>query len=241
MNILTQPGLVLISGMPSAGKTTAGNGIAKNIANAFVLHRDRILYEILQVSQVETPRLLSFEEYVAEDGVFLPGNYSLRKTHFGDFIQIQHDHPDGTCDFHRRHARDQSFLVMLGTALDNLTLGKLVVVEGFLGYHYRSGAMRNIFEAPEFHGFPKYLIHLEVSREECAKRIRDRALRGDYLAEPWVRGERLEGEKFTRWLEDKHIPYPELGELPHLMLDTTFMLVEEVTQKCVNWILQSRC
>lgn len=234
MNNILSPRLVVISGIPAAGKTTIAEALSRQIQNAIYLSRDHVAYGgLLYVNHVaETPLLPTFEEYVAKDNVF-PNDAEIVQTPFGPMTLI---HDSARSDFYKRHAREQSYLIMGRLARVNLIVGKVPIIEGFLARSIQSGALKAFMNQSGFSSFPKYLIHIVADSSVCLSRQKERAIR-DREAATRAKTGYLEDKKFTELMTKEHPRFPKgIEDLPHLILDTSSISPEECVKQCVKYI-----
>ncbi|MBI2035451.1 MAG: hypothetical protein HYT12_02070 [Candidatus Liptonbacteria bacterium] len=227
MKIL-EPRIVFSSGMIAAGKSTTCRGLVREIANAFYLDRDDMIFPLLHVAPTVSKELPPFEEYVKNDNVF-PDNARMVDTPFGEMIQI---YPAN--HYHRRHSRDQVYLIQARLASRGLDLGKVPVLDCFLMRQIDDGSLGRFIEQPLFRGYLKYLIHFVVSPEACFERIKAR--KGDKEAEERSRG-MFEIESFKKTLSEKHERIPRgLKDLKYLLMDTTDKSTEKCVSECLSYI-----
>ena len=166
--MILPPRIVFSSGMIAAGKSTTCKNIVQEIANAFLLDRDEMIFPLLHVVPTISEELPPFEEYVKNDRVF-PDHARMVETPFGEKIQI-----DPVNHYHRRHSRDQVYLIQARLAALGLSLGKVPVLDCFLMRQIEDGSLKRFIEQPVFKGYPKYHIHFVVDKEICFDRIQKR-------------------------------------------------------------------
>lgn len=234
MNLVLEPRLVVISGIPAAGKTAIAEGLARRISNAAYFSRDHIAYGgLLYVNHLaEAPTLPSFEEYVAKDKVF-PNDAELIETPFGEMTLI---HDSARSDFYKRHAREQGHLIQGRLAAENLRAGKVAVLDGFLPRVIESGALKRFMDQPMFSNYPKYLIFVVASDEVCLARQRTRA-REDREAAMRAKTGYTEARNFSELMAKEHSKMPAgLSDFPHLLLDTSTLTPEESAERCLKYI-----
>ena len=131
MQHLLSPRLVVISGTPAGGKSTLAEALARNIPNAVSFSRDHVMYGgLLYVNHLteRAPALPPFETYVVNDMVF-PNDAEQVDTPFGPMTLV---HDSARSDFYKRHAREQSYLIMGRLAEAALRARKVAIIEGFL-------------------------------------------------------------------------------------------------------------
>jgi len=234
--ITLPPRLIVVSGMSAAGKSTLTKGLAERITNGIALNRDSIMYGgLLCVDENTsfTPNLPSFREYVARDNVF-PENVDTIETPFGPMTRVRHDPPS---NFHGRHVRDQSYLVAIRLAEENIQLGKVPILDGYQMRHIDGGSLQRVMNLPAFASYPKYLIHVVVDMKECYQRLVIE--RGKNDPEALIRGQSYqEKKKFLEFIGEKQKPIPDgLKNFDHLVIDTTPpVTIEECLKKCLKYI-----
>ena len=234
MNLVLKPRLVVISGIPASGKTVIAEGLARRISNALYLSRDHVAYGgLLYVNHsVKTPALLPFEEYVKKDKVF-PNDAEVVETPFGEMTLI---HDSARSDFYKRHAREQGHLIQGRLAVENMKAGKVAIIEGFLPRVIESGALKRFMSQAMFSGYPKYLIHVVASDEVCLERQKSRS---EVDEEAAVRAKTgyTDAGNFSQLMANEHPRAPrDLEDLPHLLLDTSSLQVEDAVQQCLDYI-----
>lgn len=231
MNIVLSPRLVLVEGRGGAGRTTLSRELARRIVNAFVLTRDQVLYGgQLFLRHADTPNLPPIEEYIGR--AVLPENRKVIETPFGTMTRVDHTPPN---DFHERHTKKQSYLILGRLAHDGLLTGKVPIIDGFLPQHIADGSLKKFLDQPEYAGFPKYLVHVVVDEKECFSRWQKRA---EADPEAAIRGKFwAQNRKAFHELMEKHAIRPTgLEELPHLFLDTTGRTIEDGVYECLAYI-----
>ncbi|MDO8602198.1 MAG: hypothetical protein Q7R62_03730 [bacterium] len=227
------PRLVIVSGMGVAGKSSIAQGLVRRIANAVFLGRDRILYGgLMFVNENESaPELPAFADYVSRDNVF-PANCEIVETPFGQMTSVFHD---ASPAFYRRHGKEQSYLVAGRVAEDNLALGKVPVVEGFLTRHWKAGTLQAFVRQAIFAPYPVRIIHVEIDLEEAYKRMLVRAKTDSEAA---IRARPLlDKDAFMAHFRKVFQLAPtELGSLPHLLLNSTVKSVEQCVQEAFDYV-----
>ncbi len=233
MNTILPPRLVVLTGIPGAGRSTICRELAKKITNAFHMSRDMILYDgLLLVSHTPVKNLISFEEYVAHDKVF-PNDAEVIETAFGPMTRVHHV---AGSDFYVRHGQEQSILIQERIALEGLSVGKVPILDGFQARHISSGKMKKFLSQEKFASYPKKLIQVVVDENECFKRHTDRAQTSRELALRAKYGY-LDRENFHAIMEKNHPQVPEgLKEIPHHFLDTTGRTIEDCVNECLEYI-----
>lgn len=233
MSLVLSPRLVVVTGIPGAGRSSICRELARRITNAFHMSRDMINYDgLMLVSHNSAPRLPSFEEYVSRDRVF-PDAAEVIDTAFGKMTRVHHV---AGSDFYLRHGQEQSLLVQERLAAEGLRVGKVPILDGFQARHISSGKMKKFLEQPKFAEFPKYLIQVVVDEKECFQRHHARAKTDPELAKRAKFGY-LDWESFHAIMEKNHPFHPEgLKELPHLFLDTTGRTLEDCVEECLKYV-----
>lgn len=235
MENMLSPRLVVVSGMPAAGKTTIAEELASRIPNAVHFSRDHITYGgLLYVNHLvtQTPSLPPFEEYVSRDRVF-PNDAETVETPFGPMTLI---HDSTRSDFYKRHAREQSYLIMGRLAEASLKVGKVAIIEGFLGRSIESGALKAFMDQKGFNTFPKYLIHVVADYKICLARQKDRAKKDKEAAIRAKTGYVVE-EGFEDLMDREHPRSPKgIENIPHFILDTSSVSLEECLRQCIGYI-----
>lgn len=233
MDLILSPRLVVLCGIPGAGRSTLCRELAKRITNAFHMSRDMILYDgLMLVADTLTPNLPPFAEYVANDKVF-PNDYETIETPFGKMTRAHHV---AGSDFYKRHGQEQSLLIQERLAKEGLEAGKVPILDGFQARHISSGKMKKFLNQEKFAVFPKYLIQVVIDEEECFKRHQARAATDPELALR-ARYGFLNWESFHEIMEKDHPRVPEgLADLSHHLLDTTGRTVEDCVEECLEYI-----
>jgi hypothetical protein len=145
-------------------------------------------------------------------------------------------HDSARSDFYKRHAREQSYLIMGRLAEAALRAGKVAIIEGFLARSIQSGALKAFMEGSGFRDFPRYLIHVVANPETCLARQKNRAAR-DREAAIRAKTGYLIDTSFGEIMEKEHPCSPEgLKELPHLLLDTSSLTIEDAVDRSVTYI-----
>lgn len=225
-------GIVFVSGLPSAGKTTTLSKIAKKVSNAFYLDRDAIIEGFRNIRVTKTDELLNFEKYVEKDNVFPDYGRKVLHPAFGEMIYI-----DPVNAYTARHVRDQTYIVQAHVTKQNLELGKLALLDCFLPRQINDKTLEKIMEQPLFEGYPKNLIHIIADPEECFNRSVKRAKNG--TPEEQARHQDLidSKEKFINSFGLGGKFYAEkIGEYNHLLLDTTGKTPEACAEECIDYI-----
>lgn len=231
MSLVLEPRLVFVEGRGGAGRTTLSRELARRITNAFVLTRDQVLYGgQLFLRNADAPNLPSIDEYIGR--AVKPENIKFVETPFGTMRRVDHTPPN---DFHDRHTKKQSYLIMGRLAEDGLLTGKVPIIDGFLPQHIADGSLKKFLEQPQYARFPRHLIHVVVDEEECFRRWQERAKTDPEAA---IRGQFwAQNREAFRELMERHALRPAgLNELPHLFLDTTGKTVEDCVNECLVYI-----
>lgn len=233
MSLTLSPRLVILTGIPGAGRSTICRELAKRIPNAFHMSRDIILYDgLMLVSHMHTPNLPKFEEYVAKDKVF-PNDSEVIETVFGKMTRV---HYVAGSDFYYRHGQEQSLLIQERLAEEGLKVGKVPILDGFQARHISSGKMKKFIEQQKFSAFPKCIIQVVVDDEECFRRHTERA-KTDRESALRARYGYLNRANFQKIMEKNHPRVPTgLEKIPHHFLDTTGLSVEACVEECLSYI-----
>jgi len=233
MNITLSPRLVVLTGIPGAGRSTICRELARRITNAFHMSRDMMNYDgLMLVSQQSTPRLPDFEQYVARDRVF-PDDAEVIETAFGPMTRVHHV---AGSDFYRRHGQEQSLLLQERLAQEGLVVGKVPILDGFQARHISSGKMKKFLEQEKFVAYPKRLIQVVISDDECLRRHTERSKNDPELAARAKYGY-TDREQLLKINRETHPHMPEgLSELPHHFIDTTGRTVEDCVEECLKYV-----
>lgn len=226
-----EPRLVIMAGYASTGKTTLGEKLTREITNAIILKKDAVNSGILLVPKTESPRLLSFEDYVMRDAVLLDDAHT-QQTIMGEMWRIAPSN-----DFYGRHGRMQGVLAMVNLAAENLELGKVPIMDCMPIPDYKRGWVERVINAQEFERYPKYLIHCFAPVEVLFERMKAREAAGDPNTVERDRERIKDLETFRRFVTfDEPLEPVELNKFNHLLLDTSASSPDQCLRLALDFI-----
>ena len=238
-----QPRVIFYSGILATGKSTVMKNLARAIPNAYFMDRDDINPANAHVSINTSHRLLPFEKYVANAGIF-PDHARTVNTPFGEMTQV-----DPHNEYYRRHLRDQSYLIQLAMAKTALDCGKVPFIGCITVRQIIDGTLRKMADHESVANFPRYLVHFCADEKNLYERAiaRNRANEAERKRTELIPNDiRTESptssrEAFHLFTTEEQPMIPEqLSEYKHLLLNTSQHGVEKCVNLCLDYILNPR-
>lgn len=234
------PCVIFSSGIGMVGKTSTMKEFCKLVRNAFYIDKDTMNPANLHVATRHFPRLLKFEDYVANAGIF-PDHARKVQTPFGEMLQLDPTDDTGmNSEFYGRHIRDQIYLIQTAIAKDNLELRKIPIIDCIVMRQIIDGTLQRFKDCKEFEGYQKYHFHFIVDEEIGYQRYLERLGRADsYDSKRYPMNKRLSRDEFHHFVTEEQPMIPrELERYEHLKVDTSHENPRKCAEKCIDYIIE---
>lgn len=227
--------IIISTGLAAAGKSTIMREICRRVDNSFIIDKDLFNRSILSVPVDPKPRLPDLKDYIARDN-FEWDESKIRETPYGRLIYIIPNN-----DYYGRHGIVQWQLWIVSHARENLSLGKVPIIDCLTPPDYRRGNVEKLFKHPDLAGFPKFLVHFIAEPQDLFERLRSRFAEGHIETNTRDKQRGLDNfETFQRFItQEQPVIPPELEQLPHLLLNTSRLSIEDATEACLRYITQT--